>query len=253
MQRTSKAEAPTLPPRDRLVICDETGELHGLLAPYWDEVEIVETRNLSQAVEEVQRCPAHAVVLNAESPDLLRPLVERARSQMPDTPILGCALPARARYALAASVVDHLVKPVTRAELTKAVQAIGEPVQRVLIVDDDPQVQQVFARMLSSSDGSITIATAASGQQALEFLHTFSPDLMLLDLIMPDMDGWQVMATKGEDEAVRDIPVILVSAQDPVQPPTACTMLLATIDRGLSPTKVWRSVRWFTTLLPEPD
>ena len=153
------------------------------------------------------------LLLNTACEDELWPLVEQARSRAGDTPIAGCCIPPYRTRVTAAGAADYLVRPVTQQSLRKAIGELGRPVRRILIVDDDPDVRQLLTRMLSAGP-DLDIITASNGSQALEELYAGQPDLMLMDIIMPGMDGWQLLKLKNEDEAIRDIPVIVVSAQD---------------------------------------
>jgi CheY-like chemotaxis protein len=156
---------------------------------------------------------------------------------------------ARAREAGAA---DYLVRPVTGPELRRAIQALGQPVRHILVVDDEPDVRQLLARMLSADPG-LEVTTASNGAQALEELRADPPDLMLLDIIMPGMDGWQVLKRKGEDPAIRDIPVILVSAQDRLDRPVTSKALLATMGDGFSLSKLLQGSLEFSAMLLKPE
>ena len=82
--------------------------------------------------------------------------------------------------------------------------------RRVLVVDDDPGIQGFLAEALA--DEGYGVRTAANGREALAVLQEWWPDLILLDLMMPEMDGW---AFRGEQRAmpgVADVPVIVLSA-----------------------------------------
>jgi two-component system, OmpR family, response regulator len=81
-----------------------------------------------------------------------------------------------------------------------------QPLQRILFVEDDPDIQTI-ARMALEAVGGFRVMACGSGTEALERVGPFSPDLILLDVMMPGMDG---MATL---EALRQLPV---SAQVPV-------------------------------------
>jgi CheY-like chemotaxis protein len=106
-----------------------------------------------------------------------------------------------------------LVKPVSRHELLTAIQRLGKPIQRVLLVDDDPQVAQLFRRMMTTTALIETYIEAYNGAEALNLMRTEKPDLVLLDLMMPEVDGRSVTDQMAEDASLRDIPVIIVSAK----------------------------------------
>ena len=83
---------------------------------------------------------------------------------------------------------------------------------RILIVDDEPLNVKLFAAMLSSD--SCEIFKAYNGEQALEKVDEASPDLILLDVMMPGIDGFEVTRRfKGRFET-RDIPIMLITAFD---------------------------------------
>jgi diguanylate cyclase (GGDEF)-like protein len=81
---------------------------------------------------------------------------------------------------------------------------------RLLVVDDQPANIQILYQILSN-DYQVFMAT--SGAQALALCVARQPDLVLLDLIMPDIDGYQVCQRLKEDAATRDIPVIFITAK----------------------------------------
>ncbi|MDH4183873.1 MAG: response regulator [Nitrospinota bacterium] len=84
--------------------------------------------------------------------------------------------------------------------------------QRILIVDDDPNVA-LLMRLTLSRDGAFDLQTASNGEEALQLAHQFHPDLMLLDLMMPGMDGMEVCRRIKADDSVKGISVIMVTAR----------------------------------------
>jgi adenylate cyclase len=83
---------------------------------------------------------------------------------------------------------------------------------RVLVVDDHPTVRLMLS--LGLQQQGFYVAEATTGEQALARLRAEPFDLVLLDIVMPEMDGHEVLAQMKADPALRDIPVIVVSAQD---------------------------------------
>lgn len=81
----------------------------------------------------------------------------------------------------------------------------------VLVVDDEVANLQVLAHILGSE---YTIYTARNGVYALEIARKYMPDLILLDIIMPDMDGYEVLAALKGAKETHHIPVIFVSGVD---------------------------------------
>lgn len=85
----------------------------------------------------------------------------------------------------------------------------------ILMVDDHPRNLQVLGAILKKHDYSI--AVARSGEQALEFVQEVTPDLILLDIMMPLMDGFEVCRRIKSNPATKDIPIIFVTALDSPQ------------------------------------
>jgi len=82
---------------------------------------------------------------------------------------------------------------------------------KVLIVDDEPFNVDVLEQELE--DSGYEIITASNGQEALDKIKSQQPDLILLDLMMPVLDGFAVLLEIKADAFLRDIPVIIVSAE----------------------------------------
>jgi diguanylate cyclase (GGDEF)-like protein/PAS domain S-box-containing protein len=104
----------------------------------------------------------------------------------------------------------------TRMDPTDAAQQTGlESSQhggRILVVDDTPSNLRLLINMLKQH--AYVVHPATSGQAALRFLETTLPDLILLDVMMPGMDGYQVCERLKADPRTREIPVVFISAAD---------------------------------------
>jgi signal transduction histidine kinase/CheY-like chemotaxis protein len=249
----SRGVSTSQPVKPRVVVCDETGALYAELARHSDQVELIDTRGLSQVAQELLQCPAHAVVLNAPISDNLCQLVEAASQEASGTPIIGCSVPRSVERALSVGALGYLIKPVARAHLQQAIQAVGKPVRRILVVDDDPDTLQLLNRMLLVCDSTLQVVTASSGQEALGELRRIAPDLMLLDIVMPNMDGWQVLEHLRQDRGIADVPTFFLSAQDPADQPLMSRVLVATMDEGLSLGNLLRCSLEISALLLKPE
>lgn len=113
--------------------------------------------------------------------------------------------------------------------------------RRVLVVDDDCDVLNAIAEILASGDH--VVAVAANGLDALRKAFTHRPDVILLDLMMPKMDGWDFRRAQLSDPDLAPIPVVVISAVIPeavphitagnyfLQKPFTVEQLLATVKR----------------------
>lgn len=84
------------------------------------------------------------------------------------------------------------------------------PQARVLVVDDEPDLLDLVQLDLELSGYDVLVAS--DGLQALERLRSDRPDVVVLDVMMPRMDGWQVLATMRDDEELHDVPVVMLTA-----------------------------------------
>jgi two-component system alkaline phosphatase synthesis response regulator PhoP len=80
----------------------------------------------------------------------------------------------------------------------------------VVCIEDDPDFIDLMQTMLM--DANVNLVPAVGGAAGLEAVREYRPDLVLLDLMMPDMNGWDVCMRMRSDESLRDIPVIVVTA-----------------------------------------
>lgn len=84
--------------------------------------------------------------------------------------------------------------------------------QRVLYVEDDPDIQMV-AQMALEVVGGLTLRTCSSGQEAVQAAASFNPDLILLDVMMPGMDGPATLAELRKLPATASTPVVFMTAK----------------------------------------
>jgi GAF domain-containing protein/DNA-binding response OmpR family regulator len=112
-------------------------------------------------------------------------------------------------YALGAS--DYLTKPIERDRLVAVLRRHRRDLP-VLVVDDDVEVRRLLRRMLEP-DG-YTVIEAENGRVALERLRAVTPSAILLDLMMPEMDGFEFVEEFRRHDGWRGIPIIVITAKD---------------------------------------
>jgi type IV pilus assembly protein PilB len=92
-----------------------------------------------------------------------------------------------------------------------AAEAAADALPRALVVDDDPSVCAAIAAMLA---GDYEVDAAGTAEEALELVHRTAPDVVLLDVSLPDMDGYALTQSLRSRPATRDVPVLLVTGHD---------------------------------------
>ena len=224
----------TAPPvaGSRLVVLEKERTLQRLLTRYLPDMEVAAVRSVDAAVAELSRSPAQALVVNAGPLDALP---ATALTTLPfDTPAVTCWVPGDDDAARRLGVVQYLVKPVNAETIKESLAQLERAIKTVLIVDDEPDELHLFARMLEADPHGYRLLQVTNGQRALDMLRTRHPDVVLLDLVMAGMDGFQVLEEKARDDTIRDIPVIVISSRDPAGDPVVSNTLTVTHGRGLT-------------------
>ncbi len=88
---------------------------------------------------------------------------------------------------------------------------MAEETKKILVVDDEPDVASLLTLLLKSQ--GYEVASAADGQEALEKARSGKPDLILLDVMLPKLDGYKVARMLKFDENFRHIPIIMLTAK----------------------------------------
>jgi CheY-like chemotaxis protein len=210
-------------------------------------------RTFEDAYFELRRSPAHALIVNDECAEYGSVLAEHAASLPYGTPVIACWMSREEQVAKQMGVLHYLVKPVTRTKLLSVVGDLGNNLKTILVVDDDADALQFFARILLAAGRGYRVLRASDGQHALALLRERRPDLVLLDMIMPGMDGFTLLQKKNQDREICDIPVIVISASDPLEEPMMTNFLTATRSRGISLRDFITFIHSFSDLSPYPS
>jgi signal transduction histidine kinase/DNA-binding response OmpR family regulator len=138
----------------------------------------------------------------------------KADAELADIPVIMLTIVSDKNLGYALGAADYLTKPVDRDRLAAILQKYrGEaPSRLVLVVEDDAAAREILQRTLEKEGWAVT--TAEDGRVALRRVAEQRPALILLDLMMPEMDGFQVVEALREREAWRPIPIIVVTAKN---------------------------------------
>jgi DNA-binding response OmpR family regulator len=149
--------------------------------------------------------------------EMLKILRENAPTR--DVPVLFYFL-AQEQDSGSVFELDYLTKPVDSIELARALERqglLGEGKQGaenlILIVDDEPAILEMHTRIIQDQLPGSRILQARNGRQALEIVREALPDIVLLDLMMPEMDGFRVLEAMQQDVVSRHIPVIVLTGK----------------------------------------
>jgi CheY-like chemotaxis protein/anti-sigma regulatory factor (Ser/Thr protein kinase) len=131
-----------------------------------------------------------------------------------DIPVIVVSVVDRESLGFSLGAADYIVKPVNWDQLYKVLGRLGfvPALGDVLVVDDDTEQVSLLQRALESR--GFTVRTAADGTQALARAREQRPGLILLDLMMPVMDGFDTLTHLRRDPKTADVPVLVLTAKD---------------------------------------
>lgn len=207
-------------PEPRLVVLESEQSLQRLLQRYMPNAEVISAQSVQKALETIHSAPAQAVIVNI--PPYQNIPVEILTGAPYGTPVISFWLPGEVEAARQLGVIQYLMKPIEREKLLHVLEELPAKqnfpgkLRQILVVDDEPDELHLFARMLESASLGFQVIQATNGKRALEIMRARPIDIVLLDLIMPVMNGFQVLEAKRNDPSIRDTPVIVISSRDPL-------------------------------------
>lgn len=113
---------------------------------------------------------------------------------------------------LPVAIVEKKARPAVVAEAGKELPAPAQGVSTVLVIDDDQSVREILWRFLSKE--GFRVETASGGKDGLRLARELRPQVITLDVMMPDEDGWAVLAALKSDSELSGIPVVMLSIID---------------------------------------
>jgi CheY-like chemotaxis protein len=157
-----------------------------------------------------------AIILDVMMPDMdgwqvLSTL--KADPLLNDIPVIMSSIEDHQNMGYALGATDYLVKPVSRDQLAHILsryENADEDKRLVMVVEDDLVIRELMAEMLKSAGWRVF--KAENGQVALEHVEDKLPALILLDLLMPVMDGYEFVEKLRENPAWRNIPVVVLTS-----------------------------------------
>jgi signal transduction histidine kinase/CheY-like chemotaxis protein len=191
---------------------------------------------VAELAAEAERAPAHTILINAPNLEILLAQMEQATQQIKDTPILGTTFTSLHDQVRLTGASAYVQKPFRNQTLRDAVRQVIERPRNVLIVDDNNDMKKMIVRVFSSEAEfeHTQFTLASSGEETYAALARRKPDVILLDLALPDVSGWDVVARLKEEPAWAAIPVIIVSAHDLNDVPNRSRMVVYMNGDGVS-------------------
>jgi CheY-like chemotaxis protein len=138
----------------------------------------------------------------------------KGEPELAEIPVVIVTIVDEQRRGIALGAAGYLTKPIDRERLIEVVSRlrVADAPGTVLVVEDDEEQRQLVRALLGARGW--TVREAANGRLALDAIAAEVPDVILLDLMMPEMDGFELVAALQANTRWRDIPVVVVTALD---------------------------------------
>ncbi len=180
---------------------------------------VVGLNNSRNVVAKTKECQPTAILLDVLIPEkdgwgVIRELKDDPFTK--DIPVIICSIVSDKNRGFSLGAADYLIKPIVEHELVKALKSLENRQKeqvRVLVIDDQADDILLIRRILEAQP-NYAIIEARNGREGLELVKTKNPDLIILDLTMPEMDGFRVVEELKANEKARAIPIIIVTARE---------------------------------------
>jgi|GEM_PF-2759251 len=206
-------------PGSAILVVDDDPSVRQLIARHLEQEgwKTVQASNATDALQLARESHPMLITLDIMMPDASGWWVLEKLKEDPQTagiPVLVVTIVEDQRLVFALGASDYLGKPYDRGELIAKIHRLLPELdgKRVLVVDDDPDARTMLAKILNEEGADVV--GAASGDEAMAMIAQSPPDLVLLDLMMPGMSGFEMVARLRAQPAGIGIPVMIVSAKE---------------------------------------
>jgi len=220
--RTPSLEGPLGSPGGRILVVDDCEDVANLIATYLSRrgYEVVKAYNAKEAWEYAVEFEPRVITLDVMLEEgagfrLLENLKADPRTK--DIPVVVLSIICDEAKSTRSGATDYLEKPIDKARLVNMIDtlvgSISSPL--VLVTDDDRSIVDLLTHTLKQR--GYAVMSAYNGKEAMAAVARRRPDVILLDLRMPVMDGYEVLQALKGDPGTADIPVVIMSAFQPDQ------------------------------------
>jgi CheY-like chemotaxis protein/two-component sensor histidine kinase len=203
-----------------ILIVDDELTARELLASYLSpEYRIAMAASGAEAIQKAQQLRPDAITLDVMMPgsngfETLTAL--RERPDIANIPIIIVSVVDEKQAGFALGATDYLIKPIRRPMVLETIRKYVQPQpdekKAILLVDDDPETLELLEETLRSA--GYETESAGSGTRAIEVLSSTRVSAVLLDLLMPDIDGFEVIRHVRQEPTLRELPIFVMTAKN---------------------------------------
>ena len=204
--------------KNTILVIDDDPTIHNLLKRFLNKkgFEVKTANSGTEGVRLAKELQPQAITLDVMMPGMDGWSVLTALKANPETsdiPVIMMTMVNDKNLGYALGAAEYIIKPIDRTKL-EAVLSRFESVsdfESILVVEDDPGIREMLCRQIRKANWQVI--EAKNGKEALHMLDKHLPKLILSDLMMPEMDGFELVHRLKQHEQWRNIPVIILTAR----------------------------------------
>jgi PAS domain S-box-containing protein len=219
--RKEKEGEPASVENKIILAIDDDPQVIGLYERYLrpQGYQVIPLSDPSQALERVKQVKPFAVTLDIMMPGIDGWQILDKLKNDPSTrniPVIVCSIIEDLEKGFNLGATDYLVKPILEDDLVNALDRLNADgsIRDVLVIDDDPDDLRLIGKILTD-DGRYKAILAEGGRMGWDIISSGKPPhAVILDLFMPEVDGFKILENMQTSQTLRDIPVIVISGMD---------------------------------------
>jgi signal transduction histidine kinase/CheY-like chemotaxis protein len=177
--------------------------------------KVIGIQSPAKAVEQAIEMKPDIIILDVIMPgfdgwDIIQRL--KSNPQTKGIPVIFCTIVADKKRGFSLGASEYLVKPVRDDDLIRALNRLNGNIKNILVIDDNPRDAELVGRFLTNRGYNVKLAY--SGMDGINQIKKYNPGMIIVDLMMPDVDGFAVIEEVKRDHSTKDIPIIVISAKD---------------------------------------
>ena len=203
--------------KHRILAIDDDPDVLSLLSQEMQDegYSVIGVTNPQEGIRKARELKPHVVTVDIRMPEMSGwEVITELKSDRAtrDIPIVVVSIVDNKQMGFRLGADEYLVKPFDKDTLLRVIQSFSAQGREILVVDDDLVVIDIVRQELE--DDGWKVRGATNGMEALSAVAQKVPDVLLLDLLMPEMDGFETLRRLREQETTQDLPIIVITAKN---------------------------------------
>lgn len=214
---TQFSTATVVPDKKTILVVDDDPRIINEISEFLGELgyNIISTSNASEVVKLAEIYRPFVITLDVIMPELdgwevLQRLKKNIKTQ--DIAVIMVSVSTDTNTGIALGATGHIIKPVEKVRLMNEIRKLHTDPINIMVVDDNLIDLELITTIINRE--GINVINATNGSQCIELLKVSLPDILVLDLMMPETDGFQVLNYIRSNEKTKNLPVVVVTAKD---------------------------------------